>query len=458
MKKLFLISLLIVVMIGLVASGCAEPAPSPSPAPSPAPAPEPAPAAPDEIRIGYSGSLTGMLAAFGTGNAFGIEAAVEDINKLGGVYLSEYDTRVPVRAIVVDCESELTKRGSLAEDLILRDNVHFLVSDSLPAPIRESTLADQYKIPNIMGGGPLEPWLARRSEVTPPWPYTWFVGFRIAMPPPPGDYRAGKPGYTIMDAWKGMLDRFGDQTNKKMGVFASDDPDGIGWYRSFPPLLKEWGYEVVGVESDVGLFPLETTDYTAIIKTWMKNDVEILWGNCPGAHFGTLWRQCHELNFKPKMVSVARAAQFYTDIAAWGGDLPLAVCTEIKWDPAYKDSPGIGDTTPESLAARWTEETGMPLNRNISDGYVTVQVLLDAIERAGTFDGEQVNNALADTDLHTIFHRVVFDPGTHFSGTPVFMGQWMKTDEPWVWEYPVVISKHEFVPATHEPIFPIPYE
>lgn len=110
-------------------------------------------------------------------------------------------------------------------------------------------------------------------------------------------------------------------------------------------------------------------------------------------HFGTLWRQCKTLGFQPKLVMAIRAHLFYTDVVAWGGDLPLGVTGDVWWTPNIKDSPGIGGTTPQSLTARWTEETGQALNVGIGAGYPSIQVLIDAIERAGTLDGDAINLA-----------------------------------------------------------------
>lgn len=442
-KKLLLIPLALLLAISLVAIGC----------------PAPALTGPEEIRIGAPTPLTGMFAGIGQGHSFGIRAAVEDINKQGGVYVEEYGRKLPVKLIIVDNESDMLKSGSLTEDLILRDKVHLLVTQFMPLPARECGLADQYKIPHIIGAGPLEPWLGMRMEVTPHWPYTWFTGFAIAIPAAPGDFRHGKPGYTILDTWKDMLDMFGNQTNKRVGVFAVEDPDGIGWYGLFPSALEEWGYDVLGEERHLGLFPPGTTDFTSIINEWKDSECEILWGNCAGPEFGTLWRQCHAMGFSPKTVFVARAALTYLDIAAWGGDLPNGVGTELKWDPSLVGCLGIGDTTPQSLFERWHEETGQPLDRGIGEsGYRPMQVLFDAIERAGTLDGDAVSKAIGETDMMTICGRVKFDPEEHFSRGPLFFGQWQKTDKPEVWECPIVFSTHDFAPVTAEPMFPIPYD
>ncbi len=442
MKKLLLIPLLIVVVGALIFGGCAKPA---------APVEK-------EIRVGSPVSLTGMYAAFGEGGTFGVRAAVEDINKLGGVYVEEYGTKLPIKLIVVDAESDPLKAGTLAEDLVLRDKVHFLIPPMAPPPMRSTiaTVADRYKIPHITGHGPLEPWLGMRQAVTPPWQYTWTTGFAIATPAAPGDFRA-KPGYTIIDTWMATLDMFGDQTNKVAAVFASDDPDGVGWYGLFPTALEEAGYDVIGVDKKLGLTPFGTTDFTSVINEWKDNDVQILWGNCPSPHFAPLWRQARALDFKPKMVSAARAALFYPDIVAWGGDLPWGVGIEIWWDTSYKDSPGIGGTTPMSLTERWVKETGQPLNPGIGWSYQFIQILIDAIERAGTLDADAVVKAIGETDMMTMAHRVLFDKETQFSRIPLTYGQWYKTDKPQVWELPIVFSEHDFIKATAEPMFPVPY-
>lgn len=81
--------------------------------------------------------------------------------------------------------------------------------------------------------------------------------------------------------------------------------------------------------------------------------------------------------------------------------------------------------------------------------------MANAIERAGSLDSEKVNKALKETDIRTIASpRVMFDEN-HCDRMPLVLGQWHKTNKPWVWECPVVFSKHDFVKATAKPIFPV---
>ena len=153
------------------------------------------------------------------------------------------------------------------------------------------------------------------------------------------------------------------------------------------------------------------------------------------------------------MVSIGRAPLFYQDIKSWGGDLPLGIGVEIWWDPSMSEYQGIGDTTPQSLVDRWSKATGQPVNPAVGPGYRAFQVLIDAIQRAGSIDGKKVNAALADTDLMTIGHRVKFDEN-HFNRSPLFYGQWQKTDTKEGWKLEVIYSRHPFVPETAEPLVP----
>ncbi len=418
----------------------------------------PAKEIPKEILLGDVVSLTGPYAAFGQG-VFGSNAAVEDINKQGGVYVKEYGKKIPVKLITRDLQSDMLKGAPLAEDLILREKVHFLGTVLEPPHMRQgvATVAEKYKIPCFTGVGPFESWMGIRGAVTPPWTYTWAYGFAIGTPPEPGDFREGKKGYLMVPTWFGALGEYADKTNKKVAAFGADDPDGRSWYMAFTGLAKDAGYDCYRAQDQFGMFPPGTTDFTSVIQEWKKYGCEILWGNCPAPDYGILWRQARTLGFKPKIVFATRAALFYRDIEAWGGDLPHGVGMELFWDPSIKGAVGIGGTTPQSLAERWFKKTKEPLNQSVGWSYMGAQVLFAAIERAGTLDAAAVNKALGETDMNSIWGRIVFDKKTQFHRIPCQFGQWRKTNKPWKWEAPVVFSFNENIPATAKLIFPMPY-
>jgi branched-chain amino acid transport system substrate-binding protein len=419
---------------------------------------EPARKAPKEIRIGDIVSYTGPYATFGI-NSFGVKAAIEDINKQGGIYMKEYGRKLPVRWITLDVASDPLKVAPLTEDLILREKVHFLGPHLEVPTMRQGTavMAEKYKIPAVFGVGPFESWMAMKESAKAQWKYSWALGFAIVVPPEPGDWRYGNPGYLMLPTWFGALGAYAGKTNKKVAAFALDDADGRAWYMIFTGSATKEGYDCYGAEKQFGIYPGGTNDFSPVIKEWMKYGCEILWGNCPGPDYGILWKQCHVLGFKPKLVFATRAGGYYHDVESWGGDLPHAIGMEIFWTPQVKGV-GIGDTTPESLFQRFHKETGQPLAQGIGYEYAGAQMLFDAIERAGTVDPDTVLKALGETDLMTMNGRAVFEKGTQFWRWPVAFGQWRKTDKPWVWEAPTVFSFNDFLVPTEKLIFPMPYD
>lgn len=438
MRKIGVVLVIVVVLviIGLVAGGVI---------------PTGGPTVPTKILVGVPAPQSGMYAGFGEGGVWGLQAAVDDINALGGVYVAEYGKNLTLKLVVRNTESDPDKAGSIAESLILTDKVNFLAYGDQPPPMNApiATKAEAHHIPYVCTTGPAEPWLGMRADAGN-WSYTWASGlFSI------GGYKP-EDGYTIADTWLAMLDLVGNETNKVAGVFASADPDGVGWHAAFPGILEAWGCTVVAKEDAKSLLPMDTTDFHALIDDWVAANVTIIWGNAPAPFVGTLLAQAWATpGFHPMLISIGRAPLFYEDVSSWAGNATLGVLVEIWWDPAWGDSPGIGSATPESLAARWIADTGKPVNRNIGAGYSIIQVLADAIQRAGTLDAEDVNTALAATDLMTIRYRVKFDEN-QFNRGPLVYGQWQwdETEEDWV--CPIVLSKHAFIPTTGEVLFPIP--
>ena len=443
MKKVFLYVLLVALVAGLIFGGCAKSTPPTS--------------GPQEILLGAVEPLTGNLATFGQDGTFGVQAAVDDINGQGGVFVKEYNRKLPVKLIVIDDQSDTTKAATLAESLVLQDKVHFLIGGTIAPPefAGIATVADKYRIPFISHEGPFEPYTAMRATASPPWQYTWALGFHIGAPFAPGDFRYNVPGYSVIDVMSAVLKQVADQTNKRTAVFASDEPDGRGWYASMPAGLKGMGLDVFGADKELGLAPPNTTDFSAIIKQWKDYNCELLIGNSLSPWFGTLWRQSREMGFKPKFVYAGRASNFYTDIKAWGGDLAWGVGCETTWDTTIKGVKGIGNTTPVTLNDRYMKGTGNPFSMLVGLGYYAAQVLFDSIERAGTLDKDKVNEALAQTDMMTIYSRVVFDEN-HFSGGPVAYAQWFKVNTPAILEQRVVMSLVDFWPTADKVIFPIP--
>ena len=164
------------------------------------------------------------------------------------------------------------------------------------------------------------------------------------------------------------------------------------------------------------------------------------------------------MGFHPKIISAGRAALYYTDVVAWGGDLANGVGTETFWNCRDQDLRRHRQNDPASLLERWQKAKKRPFNVAMVLGYQVAQVLIDSIQRAGTLNADAVSRAIGETDMMTIADRIKFDQNTHFARIPVVFGQWQKSNKPEGWECPVVFSKHKALPTTGKFLFPIPYK
>ncbi len=399
------------------------------------------------IKLGAVLSLTGAFAGFGQGLQFGHQAAINDLNALGGMQFGS--ERIPISYKVYDDGSNPTTGSTLADQAILADGADVIVHGNGPpvTTIPIGTECERYNTPYIMGS-PFEPWSAAG-----PWKYSWSILFRIGTQP------TGFPtaGYTITSAYFGLNDSIFSQTNGNASVLACGDSDGTGWYGVFPGAMSGHtpAYDVI----DALLYPVGTTDFSSAITDWKSKNVEILWANLPAPDFGTFWRQSSELDFRPKIALIGRAPLFYSDINAWGDNLPLDVCTECWWDPSWPFK-GMVDssTTPESLAGLYTAN-GTPLNRNIAFGYSAIQILNDSVGRAASLDKNAVNTAIGETNITAMTGPIKFFSDTHDSPCPVTIKQWQAgsgTEPNWV--DPIVFSQlaSEGMPAPGTFSFPLP--
>ena len=81
----------------------------------------------DKIVIGAARSLSGPLAVV-EGAAFGpiFKMWVDEVNADGGIYIKEYDKKLPIETLIYDDKSDLGTMTRLLEKLIVEDKVDFV--------------------------------------------------------------------------------------------------------------------------------------------------------------------------------------------------------------------------------------------------------------------------------------------------------------------------------------------
>jgi branched-chain amino acid transport system substrate-binding protein len=349
---------------------------------------------PSEIKIGASVTITGASASFGGYARFGVRRAIDAANAGGGVFLKQYNRKIPVRLIMYDNESRAEKAAADVERLILRDEVAAITGLTGPERVLSGAeVAEKYKVPVVTTGAPLGTMRKARK-----WNYLWDLFFDEA--------ELCRQHFKLMDTVS---------SNRKIAVFADNGPDGTvqgGYWEQYAP---KFGYQVLYRAS----FPGGTTDYGDMIRKAQAAGVDILLAQIQPPDGIALVRQMEALNWKPKAAFLERACEAADFWKTLGKSAQGFAFTTI-WHP------GAGYPGAKELAEAFTRETGQEYTTHLITTYAATQVLLRAIEAAGSLDHEAINGAVpAGAAAGTTVLGTVKFADDHTAAQPTMTLQWL---------------------------------
>lgn len=375
-------------------------------------------AEPKEIRIGTAFSKTGSMASFGLYQNWGYNTAVNDINKAGGVYLSKYGKKLPVKLILYDDESRPEKVAEYTERLILKDEVHGLISPaSPPFVLPAAAIAEREGIPMSAALCPIRAFLGARDK----WTWVWDMFF--------DELDMCKQQFLTMNSVK---------SNRKVTLYTDNEQDGVVMGKLWEKNAPEFGYEIVYHAS----FPVGTTEYGDLIRRSQEGNAEIVICQMVPPDSIALWRQMRSLGYKPKAAFFEKGGET-TEWWEAHGKAAQGTMVAGYWHPQ------LGYPGAKELRERFEKDTGATYSQHISDTYVVCQILLDAMERAGSLDPKAINTEMSKTNKTYAIGPVKYTEGkgAHAAALKAFMLQWQDGDTEIV--YPAKW-------ATAKMIYPLP--
>jgi branched-chain amino acid transport system substrate-binding protein len=334
--------------------------------------------APEAIRIGAVIPLTGAFAGGGAQIERGYVYAVDAINEAGGVMVDEFGTALPLELDVRDDASDPNQTTSIMDELAGGDIVAYLGGFATPVHAAGSATAERNQIPYL---GAATSTQALHEQ-----------GYQYFFSPFP---KSPDMAVTVFEMLNGLLPEGERPLN--VGIFQ----EATDWGEELGPLFvqetENHGYEVVYNET----YAPGTTDFTDLILGAQAAGVESLLSLPTPPDGFALYQQMGELGWKPPFNLVIRAA----DVPTWN-DLGAAgegVVLSTPWHPA------LGYPGTEAVNERHIEEEGRPADPVVGSAYALIEILADAIERAGTLDHDAVRDAIAGTDgLETIIGPITF--------------------------------------------------
>ncbi len=318
----------------------------------------------DKIRVGLNYAYSGGAATYGQGITEGIELAIEEINKKGGVLGKQLE---PVK---FDNKSDATESANITTKLATREKVvAILGSDTSGSTKAAIPAAMQNKIPLISSS-------ATADDVTV-------------------DSNGNVKEYVFKtcfnDSFQGVMMAefaYNDLDLKNAAILADTTSDyAQGLSKAFNETFKELGGAVLSEEA----YQTKDTDFKAVLTNIKGKNPEVLF--VPGYYeeVGLIIRQARELGINipilggdgyesPKLIKIA-GEDALNNIFYSSHYSPMDNAENVvKFKEAYKAEYG---KDPDAFNAL---------------GYDLAYFLADALERAGEDNSEKIKDALASTE------------------------------------------------------------
>jgi len=328
-----------------------------------------------EIVLGTTLPLTGSLGVFGAPLQAGYQQAVDAINADGGVEID--GTKRKLKLVVKDSKSDPTVVTSTTKSLINDDEaVALLGSVTPPLTIPFSVVADLEQIPAI---SPLTPTLAWLGGNEGGWQYAY-------------DVFVDEVEQTAVNFQASDL----VESNKKVALFTDTGEDGKAMGGLWESQAPKFGYEIVSHAE----FPVGTTDFSQFVGEAMAADAEIVIAQVIPPDATALWKQMKALGYQPAAAWAEKGGVFGFDQAV--GELAEGSSVFGWWSP---DNGNVGgQEVYDANVAEFGDGLGA---QAVVAAYSMVQIIADALERAGSTDSDELNAALGETKgLDTVWANI----------------------------------------------------
>lgn len=329
----------------------------------------PALAGENTVKIGNIIPLSGPSASVGEQGKNAREMAVEEINAAGGIQALG---GAKLELFYADSESKPEKGVAEAERLINTKKVNVLTGCWNSAVTYPTTaVAERYGVPFVVP-------VSVSDKITD-------QGFKNVFRIAAKDSWWTRDQFTFL---KDMEKEFNTPVKKIAFVYENGDW-GKGFAGQWQKLADQAGYDVVLNEP----YPSTATDLSPVVQKIRRSRADVLMLVSNAADAILLTNTLAEYKVKLKAIiasggghadpsfikAVGKNAQYIFDIVEWETDV---------------NKPGAVETN-----AKYKAKYGYNLTGEAVDAYLSMYLIKDALERAGSLDKDAIRTALAATNL-----------------------------------------------------------
>jgi branched-chain amino acid transport system substrate-binding protein len=366
-----------------------------------------------KLLIAYVGMQSGALAAVGEADAFVVNQVRERL--ADGIQLGP--RRHPVEILTLDNQSDIDRATQVTNEVLASKRVDVVLASGLSPTVAE--VCERRGVPCVTTLLPYDShYLARRQlggGRQPPsrWAYHFFWGL--------------PQGWSLyMDLWAQL------PTNKVVGLLLPDDPDGRIWgdpARGFGAQLLRSGFAKVVT---TGLHAVGVPSFREDIALFKAADADIVAGLLYPPDFATFWKQCDELGYRPKILTMGRALLSPSFLEAVEPS-PSGASTDVWWSPRHPYRSSLTGETAAQLAGAYSASAEKQWIQPLGFTHALFEVAVTALTRAGTADDPgAVAAALKRGPFDTVVGRIDWAKGArrgsdlppNSASTPLAGGQW----------------------------------
>jgi len=372
-------------------------------------APRPVTQVKETIEVGSYQSFTGVDAANGIEIVWVLQKAVEDTNKEGGVYVAEYGRKLPLRLTILDDASSPSVAAECVEKLINYYHVDFIIGGH---DTKINTAAMQQ---------------AKKYNVLFITSFTWGFDFKSV------GYKLGLCIFTnpdvIMRMWYEILAHV--KAPKTLAIILEDNYDGRAVGNALKELAKEYGF-TIPVED---YYQPGISEFAPIITKLKASKAEHVFFHGFTSDLAAFVRQTKEMGYDWKFLCTIKGGWPIEFYKAAGKDSNYVVADGF-FHGAFP-YPGAKELWDAFIASWGKFSVGSPMY------YAAPQVLVQAIEKAGTLNAEKiVETVKKQGPWQTVMGPLQFDEDGFAAIRPIAL-QWYNGELHLI--YPFDIAAKELV-------------
>jgi len=372
----------------------------------------------DKIRIGNAISLSGPnVAGAVMTQANPYDMWIKEVNAKGGIFIKEYNKRLPIELIRYDDKSDIGTVVKMVEKLILDDKVDLLLppwSTAMNFAIAPIITKYQYPVMGVTVDS------MKIKEMAHTLPY-----FFIHLNQPPVKEEAIVP----------LLKELGVKT---AAVVHHTDLHGIEFAGYVTPQLSVGDIDVVMYKS----YPIGAKDLSPLLKQVKAADVDAFLAFTYPPETFLITGQAKAIGFNPKLFYMSIGTAFAAFKETYGANTIEGIMGTGAWNPKvpYSGAKEFWERMVQFAGAGKVDWYGNAFC------YSSVQVLEQAIEKAGTLDRRKIRDVIASSTFDTVIGPVKYVDQINVQ-SPGEVGQWQNG------AFEIVAAKEK---RTAKPIYPKP--